>query len=172
MQILNEEVKVGSKIPVSVSKTPVSGDMIVPDSMPDIFEILSCNCFISSLEKEIMSGRLIISGNLNFDVLYRPEGSEEIMKLSKSIDFKTDAACPDGEFEEIRLSSVLESCDAQIENSRKILISASLGFFATLFKNESINIPTETNKIIVPKELIKPAYSPLQQSTKQNYQHY
>ena len=58
------------------SQILLEGDMIVPDSKPDLQEILRCQGNVKIREKRVTDDRISFSGDLEISVLYRAKNGE------------------------------------------------------------------------------------------------
>ena len=58
------------------SQILLEGDMIVPDSKPDLQELLRCQGNVKIREKRVIDDRISFSGDLEISVLYRAKNGE------------------------------------------------------------------------------------------------
>lgn len=63
----------------------LEGDMIVPDSKPDLKEILHCNATIQLKDKRINEERVHFSGDLEVCVLYGAKNGERYLYAMQSV---------------------------------------------------------------------------------------
>ena len=66
------------------SQILLEGDMIVPDSKPDLKEILRCEGKVKIKDKRISDDRLSFSGELEVSVLYRAKNGEKPLYSMKA----------------------------------------------------------------------------------------
>ena len=94
------------------------GDAIVPDTKPDISEILMCEGRCSADKVEIQKGRVIFTGTASFTVLYRPENGDGVHSVTAKFPFNHIAQ---SEFmlRRIRITR------AMLQNTRYMLITAA-----------------------------------------------
>ena len=74
----------------------VQGDMIVPDSKPDILSTLNTSGMVSIYKKEVQNGRVRIDGNVNVYIMYLADSSEDKARgLNTSLDFSENFVLSD-----------------------------------------------------------------------------
>lgn len=108
------------------SQILLEGDMIVPDSKPDLQEILRCEGKVNIQEKRVMDERVSFSGEMEVCVLYRAKNGERPLYAMKANlpleDFLHIEGLEKGM--EVTLEGELEHLDCQIVNDRKIGVKA------------------------------------------------
>ena len=115
------------------SQILLEGDMIVPDSKPDLQEILRCQGNVKIREKRVTDDRISFSGDLEISVLYRAKNGERPLYAMQASLPLEDFLHIDGleKDMETSLDAVPEHLDCQIINDRKIGVKAVLGVTAT-----------------------------------------
>ena len=58
----------------------VEGDMIVPDSKPDILNTICTSGVVSIYKKEVLNEKVRLDGNINTYIMYVPDGEEDIVR--------------------------------------------------------------------------------------------
>lgn len=110
------------------SQILLEGDMIVPDSKPDLQEILRCEGKVRLKEKRISDDRLSFSGDLEVVVLYRAKNGEKPLYAMKVLlpveDFLHMEGLERGM--DVLLTAQIEHLDCRIINDRKIGVKAVL----------------------------------------------
>ena len=104
------------------SQILLEGDVIVPDSKPDLQELLRCEGSVKIRDKRVSDDRIGFSGELELLVLYAGKNGEQPLYTMKSSlpmeDFiHMDGLEPDME---ITLDANLEHLDCEIINDRKL----------------------------------------------------
>ena len=110
----------------SVSREETA-ETVVPDTLPDITEIISTDGLVLLKSKEVENGRASMSGNINAAVLYIPEDDGGIQKLNITIPFNvfyesqaiTEDSSP-------VVCAKLSGIDARVLNPRKVLVRAEI----------------------------------------------
>ena len=115
------------------SQILLEGDMIVPDSKPDLQEILRCQGNVKIREKRVTDDRISFSGDLEISVLYRAKNGERPLYAMQASLPLEDFLHIDGleKDMETSLDAAPEHLDCQIINDRKIGVKAVLGVTAT-----------------------------------------
>lgn len=107
----------------------VTEEYIVPDSLPDVGEILDAEGVLTMSGKDMEIGAVQLSGSLAVSVVYRPEAAErgglQGMELTIPIAVRLDA---DGADTDCRTTARLrlQSIAARAVNSRKISVRAEI----------------------------------------------
>ena len=120
----------------------LEGDMIVPDSKPDLQEILRCEGKVKIREKRSSDDRLSFSGEVEVWVLYRPKQGEKPLYAMKASLPLEDFIYMEGleKDMDVSLEGRLEHLDCQIINDRKISVKALLGMEAEAEKQKTAEV--------------------------------
>ncbi len=118
--------------------------LIVPDRYPDILKILEADSSAYLLKKTVKDGRLSLEGEISLNIIYLPEGTDEIKTLSTTFDFNevfnhnelSDStyliAVPD-----------IDSLDVNLINSRKVSAKANVKVKLYGLNNKDISFVKE-----------------------------
>ncbi len=101
----------------------VEGDVIVPDTKPDIREILLADANAITQSCEYRNGKLFVSGTVFFKILYRPDAERdqgEMKSLSTSFGFSDSVDIPSGEELLFHVNAATEHIGFTLVNSRKL----------------------------------------------------
>ncbi len=135
----------------------VEGDMIVPDSKPDILNTICTSGVVSIYKKEAQEGKVRLDGSVNTYIMYMPDGSEDAVRgLNTCIDFSENinvSNCMEGMniISEIKIKSI----EAKVINGRKVGVKATLEVNLKIYLNEDVEIINEIqneNNIQILKE--------------------
>ncbi len=120
----------------------VEGDMIVPDSKPDILNTICTSGVICIYKKEILEGKVKLEGSINTNIMYMADDSKDKVRgLSTNLDFiesisinncKENMTC--------KLNTNLKSIEAKVINGRKIGIKATIEVEINIYENEEVDI--------------------------------
>lgn len=136
------------------------GDMIVPDSKPDILNTICTSGVISVYKKEAQEGKVRIDGGINTYIMYMPDGTEDTVRgLNTTIDFSENINiqnCNEGMtvVSEINIKSI----EGKVINGRKIGIKATLEVSLKIYSNDEVEVINDIqseNDIQILKEDIK-----------------
>jgi len=102
-------------------------DSVVPDTMPDISEIVSSSGLVLIRSKDASEGKIRLEANVSAKVLYTPEGGGAVQCISVSIPVsiclendEIDSYC------KCCARLILLSVEARMLNPRKVLVKAEL----------------------------------------------
>lgn len=137
----------------------VEGDMIVPDSKPDILNTICTSGVVSIYKKEVQDGKVRLDGAINTYIMYMPDGDEDNARgLSTTLDFSENinaSNCTEGMkvISEVKIKSI----EARVINGRKVGIKATLEIGLKIYSNEDVevinNIQNESNIQILKENL-------------------
>ena len=118
------------------------GDMIVPDSKPDILNTICTSGVVSIYKKEAQDEKVRLDGAINTYIMYMPDGTDDTVRgLNTSIDFSENINvqdCKDGMSVAENVS--VKSIEARVINGRKIGIKATLEVNLKIYLNEEVEI--------------------------------
>ena len=128
----------------------IQGDMIVPDSKPDILNTINTSGNICVYKKEVMDGKIKIDGNILTYIMYFADcdesGSDNIRGVNTSLDFSENISVPElqsGMNAEIMPKIKLIECN--VINGRKIGIKVTLEVQIKIYEQESVDVITDLN---------------------------
>lgn len=133
------------------------GDMIVPDSKPDILNTICTSGVVSIYKKEAQDEKVRLDGTVNTYIMYIPDGTDDTVRgLNTSVDFSENINIPNCK-EGMNVISVvnIKSIEAKVINGRKIGIKATLEVNLKIYLNEDVEIINEIqneNNIQILKE--------------------
>lgn len=137
----------------------VEGNMIVPDSKPDILNTICTSGVVSIYKKEAQDEKVRIDGAINTYIMYMPDGTEDTVRgLNTSIDFSENVSvqnCKEGMnvVSEVKVKSI----EGKVLNGRKVGIKVTLEIALKIYLNEEVEvineIQNESNIQILKEEL-------------------
>lgn len=120
----------------------VSEEHVVPDTMPDIGDVLDAEGYVTLRGKELGEGYVLLSASVCASVLYAPEDGSQPRSLEFTLpaELRMDApgADPEGRAA-ARLR--LRNLEARAVNSRKLAIRAELEGDVRCFARSSLEVP-------------------------------
>ena len=124
------------------SQILLEGDMIVPDSKPDLQEILRCGGKVKIREKRIHDDRVSFAGELLVHVLYTAKNGEQPVYAIEATLPLEDFIHMDGleKDMEVMLKAWLEHLDCSIINDWKIAVKAVIGITAAAEQKKNAEI--------------------------------
>lgn len=120
----------------------VEGDMIVPDSKPDILNTICTSGVICIYKKEVLDEKIRIDGNINTYIMYLADDSQDkIRGINTSLDFSEAINIPNcKEGMNVSVHANLKAIEAKVINGRKIGIKATMELEINVYANEEIEI--------------------------------
>ena len=104
-----------------------SAETIIPDSIPDVSEVLSASGMAFLRGRELSEGRAAVAAGISASVLVQPEGQSapEVIEqyLPISFSFENSLIRPDLKS---RVQVTLQRVEGHLVNPRKLLIRASV----------------------------------------------
>lgn len=124
---LQETIETGVVSEGRESEVTVEGDVIVPDSMPDIQKILQIDGRARMTSSDRQGDKLLLTGSADFCVLYIPDADEEeapVRSIHVSLPFKDVCAVSGGEDGKVLCTAELTHIGSMLLNSRKLSLKA------------------------------------------------
>ncbi len=120
----------------------VEGDMIVPDSKPDILNTICTSGVVCIYKKEVQNDKIRIDGNINTYIMYMADDTQDRVRgLSTSLDFSESVQVANSqEGMTCKLDASLKSIEAKVINGRKVGIKAVVEVEIKLYSNEDVQI--------------------------------
>ena len=127
------------------SQILLEGDMIVPDTKPDLQEILCCEGKVKLKDKRISDDRLSFSGEVEVCVLYRAKNGEKPLYAMKTALPLEDFLHMEGleTNMDVTVQTKLEHLDCQIINDRKISMKAVIWVEAQAAQKKEAEVLTD-----------------------------
>ena len=155
-----ENLKINKLIAEKKEIISVDGDMIVPDSKPDILNTICTSGVVSVYKKEIKDEKVRLDGNIDTYIMYMPDGvNDSVRGLNTSLDFSENINVPNCQEGMNAITEIkVKSIDCKVLNGRKIGIKATLEIYLKIYSNEDVEVINEVqnaNNIQILKEDLK-----------------
>ncbi|WP_304508387.1 DUF3794 and LysM peptidoglycan-binding domain-containing protein [Anaerotignum sp.] len=147
MEWEREEIVLKQQGGKQASQILLEGDIIAPDSKPDVNEVLCCRGKIKMKDVRVGEDRINFSGDLDLNILYSSDkGEDAIYAMNSSLPIE-DIIYMDGleKDMQVKLTTVLEHLDCEVINDRKLGVKAVIGITANadrVHKVEAV-VPSE-----------------------------
>lgn len=147
INVTKETLNVNKVICEKKEMINVQGDMIVPDSKPDILNTINTSGQICIYKKEVMDGKIRIDGNVLTYIMFLADGStDNVRGLNTGLDFSETINVPEVETGmNVDISTAIKLIECKVLNGRKIAIKATLEISMKIYSRESVEIMTNTN---------------------------
>lgn len=140
-------ISINKKIAEKFKNIEVKGDIIVPDSKPDIVSIINTNSNPYIYKEEINDGKYRFEGNIDSHIIYLSDNGETKC-IENTLDFMD-------QIEENIFTAQMSTkykieivnIDTKILNERKVSISASLKIIFEFFECQTIEYLDDLNKM-------------------------
>lgn len=138
----------------------VEGDMIVPDSKPDILNTICTSGVICIYKKEVLEEKVRIDGNINTYIMYLADSNEDQVRgLNTNLDFSESISlsnCSEGM--DVQLETKIKSIEGKVINGRKVGIKIALEVNVKVYSNEDIemvnDLPNQENIQMLKEDLM------------------
>jgi len=125
----------------------IQGDMIVPDSKPDILNTINTIGNACIYKKEIMDGKVRVDGNILTYIMYLADDStDNIRGLNTGLDFSETISIPELEMGmNVDINPIVKYIECRVLNGRKIAIKITLEISMKIYSKELVEIVKELN---------------------------
>lgn len=142
VETIKENLCVNKLVATKKELIMVEGDMIVPDSKPDILNTICTSGVVCIYKKEVLDDRIRIDGNIDTYIMYMADDSKDKVRgLSTSLDFSESIQVTGArEGMTCKLNIKLKSIEAKVINGRKVGVKAVVDAEIKLYSNEEVEI--------------------------------
>lgn len=125
----------------------IQGDMIVPDSKPDILNTITTSGNACIYKKEVMDGKIRLDGNVLTYIMYLADGeTDNIRGLNTGLDFSETINIPELENGmDVDIITNVKFIECKVLNGRKIAIKVTLEISMKVYSKDTIEIITDLN---------------------------
>lgn len=122
----------------------IQGDMIVPDSKPDILNTITTSGNACIYKKEIMDGKIRLDGNILTYIMYLADGNtDNIRGLNTGLDFSETINIPELESGmNVDVTPTIKFIECKVLNGRKIGIKVTIEVSMKVYSKEIVEIVT------------------------------
>ena len=142
LETANENLCVNKLLATKKDIIMVEGDMIVPDSKPDILSTICTSGVVCVYKKEALEDKVRIDGNINTYIMYLADDTQDKVRgINTNLDFSEMIPVSNvKEGMEASVQTKLKSIECKVINGRKIGIKASLEVDIKVYEKEDIEI--------------------------------
>lgn len=151
LETVNENLCVNKLIATKKDIIMIEGDMIVPDSKPDILNTICTSGVVCVYKKEVLDEKVRMDGNINTYIMYLADDTEDKVRgINTSLDFSEVIPVPNAkEGMEATIQTKLKAIECKVINGRKVGIKATLEIDIKIYAREEVEI---VNNYQMPKE--------------------
>lgn len=137
-----ENININKKVCEKEEMIFVEGDMIVPDSKPDILSVINTSGSICIYKKEIMDEKVKIDGNIYAYIMYIADNSKDNARgINVNLDFSNIINVPNCKENMIlEMKTEIKSLKCKVINGRKIRVKAGINVKLNVYTNENIEL--------------------------------
>ncbi len=144
MEIKKEQIMFRDMMPRFGSNVMVEGDMIIPDGNPDVREVLIADAVALVDSQEIRNGKVHITGQVRFHILYLPESDDDrVRKVETQFPFTDSVDVTSDKDDEVFISVVTEHIGFSLVNSRKLSLKSIVSVSVREYVSKTIAPITE-----------------------------
>lgn len=142
LETVNENLCVNKLIATKKDIIMVEGDMIVPDSKPDILNTICTSGVVCVYKKEILDEKVRMDGNINTYIMYLADDTQDKVRgINTCLDFSEVISVPNAkEGMDAIIQTKLKSIECKVINGRKIGIKATLEVDIKIYSKEEVEI--------------------------------
>lgn len=147
IETTNENLSVNKLVSEKNEVIFIEGDMIVPDSKPDILSTINTSGNVCIYKKEIMDDKIRLDGNINAYIMYLADNNDEIVRgLNTNLDFSESINVPNCTSDMLANSNInIKSIECKVLNGRKINVKVGLEVNLKIYANENVEIINKIN---------------------------
>ena len=165
MEIKKGNINLFDRVAKGFSNALVEGDVVLPDTKPDMAEILSADAKVNVWPEDCAGGVLTVKGEVIFNALYIPEGSEEVNSTEQVLPFFQTVELKCTENADYKVDAVVEHIGFTLVNSRKLSAKVMIAISAEAFQTKEYTPVTEAESDDVEIKCKKYSiYTPLSQT--------
>lgn len=123
----------------------IQGDMIVPDSKPDILNTINTTGNACIYKKEIMDGKIRLDGNILTYIMYLADSeNDSIRGLNTGLDFSETINIPELESGmNADVNPIVKFVECKVINGRKIGIKVTLEISIKVYSRDVVELVTD-----------------------------
>lgn len=142
VETVKESLSVNKLVGAKSEVILIEGDMIVPDSKPDILNTICTSGVVCVYKKEVLEGKVRIDGNINTYIMYMAEDeNDKVRGLTTTLDFSENIQVANAnEDMNCKVITRLKSIETKVINGRKVGIKAAVEVEVKVYSNEDVSI--------------------------------
>lgn len=125
----------------------IYGDMIVPDSKPDILNTINATGNVCIYKKEIMDGKIRLDGNVSTYIMYLADSNtDNVRGLNTGLDFSETLNISELEnYMNVDVNPIVKFIDCKVINGRKVGIKITLEILMKVYAKNEVELVTDMN---------------------------
>lgn len=142
LELIRDLIKIDQVIGEEMTQAVVEGDVVVPDSKPDVDKIISMNGWVVITDKEAVEDKVIVDGVVNVKSLYISyEGEQALHHLEGSFGFTQQIDLPGASGRmDAEVKADIEHLDFGMINSRKLNVKCVLNLTGKVSEKSEVDV--------------------------------
>lgn len=142
IELIREPLKINRVIGEEMLQFSVQGDLIIPDTKPDLIGVLCITSDAIVNEVEVMNDRAVINGGVNFNIIYNAKDEErKLRSLNASVSFKETVEIQGvSQGMDATVNCLVMNTDYEILNERKIVVEAVVSINPIVSEKQELEI--------------------------------
>lgn len=145
IDVVKENLQFQQFVRESVSKTILKDEYLIPDTHPDVDEILMVQGTAKIIDSQIVNNKIIVEGNVEYNIIYIPREEGMMLNSVKYTEkFSNSLELDESEHKiDFVVKSKIEHIQSKVINERKIEIETLLEIYYELYNNVHFDIVKE-----------------------------
>ncbi|HQA47481.1 MAG TPA: DUF3794 domain-containing protein [Bacillota bacterium] len=142
LELIRDLIKIDQVIGEEMTQAVVEGDVVVPDSKPDVDRIVSMNGWVVITDREAVEDKVIVDGVVNVKALYISyEGEQALHHLEGSFGFTQQIDLPGASGRmDAEVKADIEHLDFDMINSRKLNVKCVLNLTGKVSEKSEVDV--------------------------------
>ncbi|MDY3206096.1 SPOCS domain-containing protein [Clostridium baratii] len=142
IDVIKENIQFEQLLRESDTTTMLNEEYLIPDTHPDVHEILMVDAKPTILSKEISGDKVIVDGTVDYNLLYLAKEDELVVSsVNYTQKFSSDLDLDESEHKiTCEVCCNVEHIETKIINERKVSIDGVLNFNWEMYKNKEVEL--------------------------------
>ena len=142
VELIKDVLKFEQVVDENVAQAIVEGDILVPDTKPDITRVLSADARVKLSKQEVQDGKIIVEGITYFKILYVAEKEDQpLYSVDSSAGFKQDIEVEGIDAEtQSQVIAEVEHISFTVNNERKVGIKVIINLIGKCIEEKVVEI--------------------------------
>ncbi|HEY5561759.1 MAG TPA: SPOCS domain-containing protein [Clostridiaceae bacterium] len=148
IELIKENIECEQLLGENASDTVIKAEYIIPDTLPDVFEILLLDAKASIVSKEVIQDKVYLEGQIEYNVIYLSKDEESCGAHNVTYNGKfSNYVEINGALHKMfcEADCFIEHIEGGIINERKISIEGILNVKAEVYKNNNFQLIKDIN---------------------------
>lgn len=150
LEAVKEKLEINKTVGVKKEMIFIEGEMIVPDSKPDVLNTIDATGVVCMQKKEVYDGKISIAGMLNTYIMYLPESANDNVRgMNTSVEFSEIINMPECmNSMNATITTKIISIESRVINERKVSVKASVEIEIHVYQKKNIEVISEIDNAL------------------------